>query len=129
MRLLLDTHIVLWAVSDLNRLHSRGRDLIADRSNEVFFSAVSVWEVAIKFALRRPDFQTPPSSLIEDAKRAEFLELPVTSRAAARVADLPRHHGDPFDRLLIAQAIDADAQLLTADATLGLYGSNILALA
>jgi PIN domain nuclease of toxin-antitoxin system len=128
MRLLLDTHIVLWAVSDLKRLRPHGRALVEDRNNQVFFSAVCVWEVAIKFALRRPDFQIPPASLVEYALQSEFIELPVTSRAAAGVADLPHHHRDPFDRLLIAQAIDADARLLTADATLGLYGSNVLAL-
>ena len=129
MRLLLDTHVLIWAVGNPERLDPRSRAMVASRNNEVFFSAVSIWEAAIKFALRRPDFRTRPETLIEDARRAEFVELPVTSRAAARVADLPRHHGDPFDRLLVAQALDEGAQLLTADAALALYGPNILMLA
>jgi PIN domain nuclease of toxin-antitoxin system len=128
MRVLLDTHVLIWALSKPENLPPHARTLLASRRNAVFFSAVSIWECAIKFALRRPDFQTDPGRMIEGATRVGFVELPVTSGAAARVAALPLHHRDPFDRLLIAQAIDEDAVLLTADATLAAYGSHVLML-
>ena len=129
MRLLVDTHVLIWSVTSQARLSRLAKSLLLDSTHERLFSAVSIWEVAIKISLRKPGFDIQPDSLLGSVLEAGFLELPVTSRAAARVADLPRHHGDPFDRLLIAQAIDEDARLLTADAALALYGPNIVMLA
>ncbi len=126
MRLLLDTQILVWAVTRPQRLTSPVYETLRSRDNDILFSAVSVWEVAIKFALRRPDFDVRPEALIAYAAEAEFRELPVTSSAAARVASLPLHHRDPFDRLLVAHAIDQDARLLTADAALSAYAPHIL---
>lgn len=126
MKLLLDTQILVWAVTRPQRLASSVYETLRSRDNDILFSAVSVWEVAIKFALRRPDFDVRPTALIAYAADAEFRELPITSSAAARVATLPLHHRDPFDRLLVAQAIDEDALLLTADAALAAYAPHIL---
>lgn len=126
MRLLLDTQILIWALTRPQRLTSSVYETLRSRDNDILFSAVTVWEVAIKFALRRPDFDVRPEALMAYAAEAEFRELPVTSSAAARVATLPLHHRDPFDRLLVAQAIDRDARLLTADAALSDYAPHIL---
>jgi PIN domain nuclease of toxin-antitoxin system len=107
------------------RLSARAASLIEDVGNEKLFSAASIWEVAIKSALRRPDFDIDPVVLTQ-AARLDFVELPVTSSAAARVAELPRHHRDPFDRLLIAQAAEEGAQLVTVDAALSAYSPHVL---
>ncbi len=107
------------------QLPDRAAALIQDPGNLKFFSAASIWEVAIKRALGRADFDVDPVALTE-AARADFFELPVTSDAAQRVATLPRHHRDPFDRLLVAQAITAEALLLTHDAALSAYAPHVL---
>ena len=125
MRLLLDTQILIWSIAQPRRLPDRALALIEDRGNTKLFSAASIWEVAIKRALGRPDFDLDPLVLANTA-RLDFLELTVTSAAAARVVDLPRHHRDPFDRLLVAQALDEDAYLLTADRVLSAYSPLVL---
>ena len=126
MKILIDTHILVWAMSGSESLSSRARDMLAHRGNDILFSAASIWEIAIKFALRRSDFNLSPADAIAYAADMEFVELPVSASAAARVAHLPPHHRDPFDRLLIAQAIDEDAELLTADTQLAAYGPPVL---
>lgn len=125
MRLLLDTQLLIWSMARTRRLSARAASLIEDVGNEKLFSAASIWEVAIKSALRRPDFDIDPVVLTQ-AARLDFVELPVTSSAAARVAELPRHHRDPFDRLLIAQAAEEGAQLVTVDAALSAYSPHVL---
>jgi len=99
--------------------------LLIDTGNEIFFSAASVWEVAIKSALRRRDFDADPAALAEALPRAGFAELPVTAAHAARVASLPSIHRDPFDRLLVAQAFAEPMTLLTNDEVLGGYGALV----
>ena len=126
MRLIVDTQILLWLLGRERRLPARARSVLEDDRNERLFSAASVWEIAIKFALGRPDFQTRPDIVHAGALSAGLIELPVRSSAAARVADMARHHGDPFDRVLVAQAIDEDAILLTADLLLAAYGPPVL---
>ena len=126
MKVLLDTQILIWSVSRPDKLSAEWAAKLASQENNVFFSAVSIWEVAIKFALGRPDFTLQPASLIAYAQDAEFRELAVTSSAAARVAELPHHHRDPFDRLLIAQAMDESAVLFTADIALAAYGPHVV---
>lgn len=126
MRLLLDTHVLVWAMARPDRLARDVKLALSSRDNEIFVSAASVWEAAIKFALRRPDFPVPPQELVGYATEMEFEQLPVVAAAAARVATLPLHHRDPFDRLLVAQAIEAEAQLLTADAALAAYAPHVL---
>jgi PIN domain nuclease of toxin-antitoxin system len=126
MRLLLDTHVLLWALSEPNRLDRETTDLLEDPANEVMFSAASIWEIAIKVRLGRADFPVRPDAIAEGARVSGFTELPVRSAVAARVADLQLHHRDPFDRLLVAQAIAEPARLYTADAMLAPYSELVV---
>jgi PIN domain nuclease of toxin-antitoxin system len=125
MRILLDTNILLWAVGHSGRLDPATADALSDTANEVLFSAVSIWEIAIKFALRRADFDGAPQNILRAALAIGFIERPVTAAIAARVAGLPPIHRDPFDRLLVAQAIAEPAVLYTADARLGAYSELV----
>jgi PIN domain nuclease of toxin-antitoxin system len=118
---LLDTHVLIWALDEPERLPRATHALLIDPATDVRFSAASIWEVAIKAALGRGDFLARPADIIRMAQETGFAELPVTARTAALVADLPLHHGDPFDRLLVAQAIVERARLLTADRKLAAY--------
>jgi PIN domain nuclease of toxin-antitoxin system len=119
-RWLLDTHVLIWALVSPERLDAATRGIVADSPN-VLFSAASVWEIAIKAARRRIDFSFDPALIAREARRVGFDELPVRASAASRVVSLPNRHADPFDRLLIAQAIDEGAVLLTADQQLPAY--------
>jgi PIN domain nuclease of toxin-antitoxin system len=115
MRLLPDTHPLLWAVAEPQLLDSVTRSTLEDADNDVLFSAASIWEIAIKARLGRADFAFRPHEILRAALQTGFVELPVRARAAMLVADLPLHHRDPFDRLLIAQAISEPVRLYTAD--------------
>ncbi len=125
MRLLLDTHVLLWALGDPGRLDAGTRDLLEDSGNTVLFSAASIWEIAIKAALGRADFAVRPEQVVQAARMTGFVELPIGADAAARVAGLPAHHRDPFDRLLVAQAVAEPAWLLTADPLLPPYSELV----
>ena len=125
MRILLDTHILLWVISTPERLREPDRATILDPANDILFSAVNIWEIAIKAARRRPDFQARPEVVADEARDIGFIELPIYSSVAARVADLPLLHRDPFDRLLVAQAIAEPAVLYTADARLSAYSELV----
>ena len=126
MRLLLDTHVLLWALIEPKRLSAEFRYLLEDPDHEVLFSAASIWEMSIKAALGRADFQVAPAAIVEAAEATGFTELPVRAAAALRVAALPHHHRDPFDRLLVAQAMTEQAALYTADAQLGAYSELVV---
>ena len=125
MRVLLDTHVLLWALAEPNRLDEDSRASIESSDNEVLFSAASIWEIAIKTRLGRADFRVPPAEIARAARDTGFTELPVGVTAAALVADLPLLHRDPFDRLLIAQAISEPATLYTADERLAPYSELV----
>lgn len=125
MRLLLDTNVLIWALAEPARLTISARALLEDEQNEVFFSAASTWEAAIKATLGRVDFRVDPANLLAFARAAGFVELPVTSEVAMTVFALPLHHRDPFDRLLVAQALAMPAVLLTADAQLCAYSELV----
>lgn len=128
MRLLLDTHIALWAISDDRRLSRRARDLISDESADVFVSVVSLWEIAIKYAVNRKGPTAMPISASEAKDcfiAAGYELLDVTAEHVLMVETLPPIHGDPFDRLLAAQALSEPMRLLTQDAVLGRYGDLI----
>jgi PIN domain nuclease of toxin-antitoxin system len=125
MRLLLDTHLLLWTVMESGRLGPATRGMLEDSENEILFSAVSIWEIAIKAGLSRGDFPFHPDEILEAALGIGFIELPVYAAIAARVANLPHHHRDPFDRLLIAQAMSAPAHFLTADRLLLAYSDLV----
>lgn len=125
MRILLDTHVLLWALVEPERLDEVTRSLIGSRGNDVLFSAASIWEIAIKAALRREDFVVDPIEVVREAIDAGLGELPLRSNAAALVAELPLLHRDPVDRVLVAQAIVEPAFLYTADAQLKPYSELV----
>jgi PIN domain nuclease of toxin-antitoxin system len=129
MRLLLDTHVLLWAIGNSPRLGAAARAVLEDMANEVMFSAASIWEIAIKAGLGRSDFAVRPEVIAREARVAGFTELPVHANAAALVADLPLHHRDPFDRLLVAQAMVEPMRLYTADPSLTRYSELVTLIA
>ncbi len=122
MRLLLDTHLLLWAVASSQRVSPEARSLIEDPRNDVFFSAASLWEIAIKSTLRRKDFRVDLPLMQSAMSDMGVIELPVRSEHAVRVTELPPVHRDPFDRLLVAQSLVEPMVLLTNDAVLARYG-------
>ena len=123
MRLLLDTHIFLWAVAGDRRLKKVVRRTM-QMAQEVYVSAASIWEISIKSAIGK--LSVEPAVLIDAIKRAGFIALPITIEHVAEVANLPPHHADPFDRMLIAQASKEPLHLLTADRQLAVYSPLVL---
>jgi PIN domain nuclease of toxin-antitoxin system len=121
VRVLIDTHLLLWALGAPARLPARARRIIRDA--DVYVSAASIWEVSIKAALGK--LRADPQEVLEALQPAGFLSLSITGEHAARVASLPPVHRDPFDRLLIAQALEEPMRLLTDDAVLGAYGEIV----
>ena len=125
MRLLVDTHLLLWAAAKSRRLPREARLLIEDPANEVFYSAASLWEIAIKAALRRTDCNVDLALLRPALTAMGFLELPVSGAHAERLASLPTVHKDPFDRMLVAQSLAEPLILVTNDAVLAPYGESV----
>lgn len=125
MRLLLDTHILLWALAEPERIPKKTRALLESSENDVLFSAASLWELAIKVQAGRLVPGVPLDDLAEAAQSMGFVELPVRSAHAIAVARLPFHHRDPFDRVLIAQAMLEPARLLTVDGPLKQYSDLV----
>ena len=125
MRLLLDTHVLLWAVAASSRLPKATRALIQDEENEVFYSAASVWEVAIKAGLGRRDFRIDVEQFHASLPQAGFSELPIRAVHAAAVCKLPDLHRDPFDRMLVAQALVEPLVLVTNDEVLTKYAAPV----
>jgi PIN domain nuclease of toxin-antitoxin system len=123
MRLLLDTHVFLWVVAGSPRLKPAARRLI-ESADETWVSAASLWEIAIKVRLGK--LRADPLELAGAIEASGFTELPVRAMHAAAVATLAPHHNDPFDRLLIAQAIAEPLRLLTANAALSAYTDLVL---
>jgi len=121
MRLLLDTHLLVWATSEPERLSQKANDLITDLANELVFSAMSIWELVIKFAVKRPGLNVDAALLRRELLDLGFEELPITSAHGLAVAGLPPIHRDPFDRILIAQATAEGILLLTGDAIIAKY--------
>jgi PIN domain nuclease of toxin-antitoxin system len=128
VRLLLDAQIAIWALVDPDRLAKSTRDLIQDQSNDVFVSAVSVWEIAIKFALRKRRGAPPfgGAEALRHFRKAGYGLLSITPDHVANVETLPFLHADPFDRLLVAQALQEPMRLVTADAMMASYSDTIL---
>ena len=125
MKLLLDTHLLLWAAGQPERLSSAARALLEDPLNELLFSAASLWEVAIKRGLGRPDFQVAPRLLRRGLLDNGYGELPVMSQHAVAVDGLPALHKDPFDRILIAQSIVEGIALVTTDPLVARYNGPV----
>ena len=122
MRILIDTHLILWWLNEDPLLSRIGAELIADPNNTIFVSPVSTWEIWLKNSLGKLEL---PPDFDEFLAKEEFEQLPLTTAHTRLVADLPWHHRDPFDRMLIAQAQAADLTLLTADIRLARYGGFV----
>jgi len=121
VKLLLDTHVLLWAASWPDRLSADARAQLDDADNELLFSAASFWEIAIKRGLGRQDFQVEPRALRRGLLDNGYGELAISSAHAVAVDMLPPIHRDPFDRILVAQALTEGVTLLTADPTVARY--------
>lgn len=125
MKLLLDTHLLLWAAGQSNRLSPAALKLIDNPANELLFSAASIWEVAIKSGLGRNDFQTDPRLLRRGLLDNGYSELPILSEHVVAIDGLPPIHKDPFDHLLVAQATVEGITLLTADSVVARYAGPV----
>jgi PIN domain nuclease of toxin-antitoxin system len=126
MKLLLDTHVILWVAGQPEKLSAPARSLLTTPENTLFFSAASIWEIVIKRGLGREDFKVDPARLRKMLISHGYTELPIAVEHALRVESLPLLHKDPFDRLLIAQAREEGMQLLTVDASVLQYGQSTL---
>lgn len=125
MNYLLDTHLLIWSAGRDDLMTAKADRLIKDPANTLWFSVASIWEVAIKRAQNRPDFRTDPGTLRAGLLANGYLELPVEGRHCLAIPTLPPVHGDPFDRMLVAQAMSEGMQLLTADRRVGAYGGPV----
>jgi PIN domain nuclease of toxin-antitoxin system len=121
---LLDTHVLLWALSAPEKLTKEMRDIIEDPGESIWFSVASLWEVAIKSALGRPDFTFDAREIWGAARDTSFLELDVQALHVFKLRELPALHQDPFDRLLLAQANAMNMHLLTVDARVLQYSDD-----
>ncbi len=125
MRILLDTHLLLWAMAASRKLSRGVKSQLLDSQNDIYYSAASLWEIAIKRGLQRTDFRIDIEALMEALAVSGFIELPITAAHAAGVARLPPIHKDPFDRLLVAQSMAEPLTLLTNDAVLADYWDGV----
>ncbi|MEB3305305.1 MAG: type II toxin-antitoxin system VapC family toxin [Cyanobacteriota bacterium] len=123
--LLLDTQLLIWAAYTPTKLSSSLVSELVDRRNDIRYSVVSLWEAAIKASLGREDFQVDPSALRRGLLREGFQELPIDVEHVLAVRDLPLIHRDPFDRLLVVQALQERLNLITRDQTLLGYGETV----
>lgn len=125
MKLLLDTHLLLWVAEGSKRMPASARTLIANQDNVLVFSVASLWEIAIKSGLNRQDFEVNARALRRGLIDSGFQELPILSEHVVAVDDLPQIHKDPFDRILISQARVEGVTLLTNDTIVGKYGRPV----
>jgi PIN domain nuclease of toxin-antitoxin system len=127
MNYLLDTHVFIWMNEDLSKLSTTVQDIVADEANTLFFSVASIWEIQIKLQIGKLTFKRTLSEMIQlvrDEKQVEV--LPVQQAHALKVGELPLLHKDPFDRLLVAQAIVEDFTLITKEPILSRYEANVI---
>jgi len=125
MKLLLDTHLLLWAAGEPSRLSKEARNLISDPDNELLFSAASLWEVSIKRRLGRKDFKADPRILRRGLLDNGYGEIPIHSDHVVVLDTLPAIHKDPFDRILVAQAVAEGIELVTTDSQMVQYGGHV----
>ena len=123
-RLLLDTHVLLWSLTDPQRLSQRAREAVEDPHSEVFVSPISGWEIALKRALGKLQ---APETLEASIKKQGFTPLPLTFHHAEQAGTLPPHHGDPFDRMLVAQAQIEELIVVTSDRHISRYDVRTMA--
>ncbi len=126
MNVLLDTHVALWAITDSPKLSQKAREIIQSSKSTVWVSAASVWEIAIKYALGRGDMPVSSQEAMTYFRESGYRFLPVEAEHAATVQDLPAHHQDPVDRILVAQALMEPMRLMTADPLVALYSDTII---
>lgn len=126
MKLLLDTNVALWAITDHPSLSDQARALILAPRNTIWVSVVSLWEIAIKHGLGRGDMPVSGRSALKYFQQAGFQILPIEPEHVVGVEELPRHHQDPFDRLLVAQALAEPMRLMSHDATVARYNDTII---
>lgn len=126
MNLLLDTHVALWAITDSPRLSATARSLIESPRSTVWVSVASLWEIVIKHSLARGDMPVSGRDAARYFEASGYRLLPIEAEHAAAIEDLPRHHQDPFDRLLIAQALTEPMRLMTHDPVLALYSDTVI---
>lgn len=126
MKLLLDTHIFLWMLHEPGRLSKKASLHCEDKTNELFLSVASTWEIQIKTQLGKLEISQPLRSLVEEQKQVNSLRiLPISLEHTLALENLPLHHKDPFDRLLIAQTVMEEMTLVSADEKFSLYGVSI----
>lgn len=126
MNLLLDTHVALWAITDSPKLSKKARELIESPKSTVWISAATVWEIAIKHGLGRGDMPVSSQDALRYFRESGYRFLPVEPEHAAATEDLPTHHGDPFDRILVAQAMVEPMRLITHDPVVARYSDAII---
>lgn len=126
MNLLLDTHVALWAITDSPKLPKKARELIESPKSSVWISAASVWEIAIKRALGRGDMPVSGQDAVRYFRESGYRFLPVEVEHAMAVEELPAHHQDPFDRILVAQALVEPMRLMTHDPVVARYSDTII---
>jgi len=125
MRFLLDTHLLIWSQIDTKRISARTRRLMEDEGNDLYFSVVSLWEIGVKRALNRPEFNIDPHLLRGELLSEGYTELPVSAEHALAVEQLPPLHKDPFDRLLLCQTLVEGLTLLTKDEKILAYPVSV----
>jgi PIN domain nuclease of toxin-antitoxin system len=126
LNLLLDTHVALWAITDSPKLPKKARDLIMSPKSTVWVSVANVWEIAIKHALGRGDMPVSGKDAARYFQESGYRFLPVEAEHAVAVEELPAHHHDPFDRILVAQALVEPMRLMTHDPLVALYSDTII---
>ncbi len=128
MNLLLDTHVALWAITGSSKLSKKALELIESPKSSVWISAATIWEIAIKHSLGRGDMPVSSHDAVCYFRDSGYGFLPIEPEHAVAVEELPAHHGDPFDRLLIAQALIEPMRLITHDAMVASYSNTIIAI-
>lgn len=126
MNLLLDTHVALWAITDSPKLPQNARDMIQSPKTTVWISAASIWEIAIKHALGRGGMPVSSQDAVRYFGESGYRFLAVEAEHAAAVEELAAHHQDPFDRILVAQALVEPMRLMTHDSLVALYSDTII---
>jgi PIN domain nuclease of toxin-antitoxin system len=126
LNLLLDTHVALWAITDSPKLPKKAREMIESSKSSVWISAATVWEIAIKHSLGRGDMPVSSQDALGYFRESGYRFLPVEPEHAAAVEDLAAHHADPFDRILVAQALVEPMRLITYDPMVARYSDTII---
>ena len=128
MNLLLDTHVALWAITDSPKLPMKAREMIESPKSSVWISAATIWEIAIKHGLGRGDMPVSSQDALRYFRDSGYRFLPVEPEHAAAVEDLPIHHADPFDRILVAQALLEPMRLITHNPLVARYSDTIISI-